>query len=89
MNLQNRIVLNNNKIYIDYNATTPCDPRVVNEMLPYYLPYLFFLIALFYSSVGFGGGSSYLAIMSLFITATSLLLNLPYFYDQLYFENNT
>lgn len=47
-----------------------------------YLPYLFFLIALFYSSVGFGGGSSYLAILSLFLTefyeirATALLLNI-------------
>jgi len=46
-----------------------------------YLPYIFFLIALFYSSVGFGGGSSYLAIMSLFISdfyeirTTALLLN--------------
>jgi uncharacterized membrane protein YfcA len=47
-----------------------------------YLPFLFFLIALFYSSVGFGGGSSYLAIMSLFITdffeirSTALILNI-------------
>jgi uncharacterized membrane protein YfcA len=46
-----------------------------------YLPYIFFLIALFYSSVGFGGGSSYLAILSLFFTdfyeirSTALVLN--------------
>lgn len=46
-----------------------------------YLPYIFFLIALFYSSVGFGGGSSYLAILSLFlndfyeIRSTALVLN--------------
>lgn len=46
------------------------------------LPILFFIIALFYSSVGFGGGSSYLAIMSIFLTnfyeirSTALLLNL-------------
>ncbi len=33
-----------------------------------YLPIIFFFIALFYSSVGFGGGSSYLAILSLFLT---------------------
>ncbi|MDZ7691254.1 MAG: sulfite exporter TauE/SafE family protein [Balneolaceae bacterium] len=32
-----------------------------------FLPYIFFLIALFYSSVGFGGGSSYLALLSLFL----------------------
>ena len=47
-----------------------------------YLPLVFFLIALFYSSVGFGGGSSYLAILSLFLTdfyeirSTALLLNI-------------
>ncbi|MBB6325756.1 hypothetical protein FHS59_001371 [Algoriphagus iocasae] len=47
-----------------------------------YLPYIFFIIALFYSSVGFGGGSSYLAIMSLFLTnfyeirSTALILNI-------------
>lgn len=47
-----------------------------------FLPILFFIIALFYSSVGFGGGSSYLAIMSLFITnfyeirSTALILNI-------------
>lgn len=43
---------------------------------------LFFLIAVLYSSVGFGGGSSYLAILSLFVTdflqlkAIALLCNL-------------
>ncbi|WP_108425323.1 sulfite exporter TauE/SafE family protein [Flagellimonas amoyensis] len=47
-----------------------------------YLPLVFFLIALFYSSVGFGGGSSYLAILSLFLTdfyeirSTALILNI-------------
>lgn len=47
-----------------------------------YLPFIFFLIALFYSSVGFGGGSSYLAVLSLFLTdfyeirTTALLLNI-------------
>ena len=47
-----------------------------------YLPFIFFIIALFYSSVGFGGGSSYLAIMSLFLTnfyeirSTALILNI-------------
>lgn len=47
-----------------------------------YLPFIFFLIALFYSSVGFGGGSSYLAILSLVITdfyeirSTALILNI-------------
>ncbi|MUP47444.1 sulfite exporter TauE/SafE family protein [Gramella sp. BOM4] len=46
-----------------------------------YLPILFFAIAVFYSSVGFGGGSSYLAILSLVLTdffeirSTALLLN--------------
>ncbi|GAA4326326.1 sulfite exporter TauE/SafE family protein [Pontixanthobacter gangjinensis] len=47
-----------------------------------YLPIVFFLIALFYSSVGFGGGSSYLAILSLVIAdfyeirSTALILNI-------------
>ncbi|WP_421876837.1 sulfite exporter TauE/SafE family protein [Marinoscillum sp.] len=47
-----------------------------------YLPIIFFLIALFYSSVGFGGGSSYLAILSLFLTefyeirSMALILNI-------------
>lgn len=47
-----------------------------------YLPYIFFFIALFYSSVGFGGGSSYLAILSLVLTdfyeirSTALILNI-------------
>jgi len=43
---------------------------------------LFFLVALFYASVGFGGGSSYLAILSLFgidfllLRSTALLCNI-------------
>ena len=51
-------------------------------MVPEYLPFLFFFIALFYSSVGFGGGSSYLAILSLVLTdfyeirSTALILNI-------------
>lgn len=46
------------------------------------LPVIFFLIALFYSSAGFGGGSSYLAILSLFLSdffeirTTALVLNI-------------
>lgn len=51
-------------------------------MLLEYLPFIFFFIALFYSSVGFGGGSSYLAILSLVLTdfyeirSTALVLNI-------------
>tara|TARA_R110002072_G_scaffold48099_8_gene131597 strand:- start:1617 stop:2369 length:753 start_codon:yes stop_codon:yes gene_type:complete len=47
-----------------------------------YLPLIFFLIALIYSSVGFGGGSSYLAVLSLIlndiylIRSSALILNL-------------
>jgi uncharacterized membrane protein YfcA len=33
--------------------------------MPFWIPICFFLIALFYSMVGFGGGSSYLAILVL------------------------
>lgn len=46
------------------------------------LPLIFFFIAFFYSSVGFGGGSSYLAILSLVIgefyeiRTTALVFNL-------------
>ncbi|WP_109831897.1 sulfite exporter TauE/SafE family protein [Reichenbachiella versicolor] len=46
------------------------------------LPLIFFFIALLYSSIGFGGGSSYLAILSLTLTnfyeirSTALILNL-------------
>lgn len=46
------------------------------------LPFLFFFIALFYSSVGFGGGTSYLAILSLVLTdfyeirSIALILNI-------------
>lgn len=35
------------------------------ENIPYWLPVLFFLIALFYAMVGYGGGSSYLALLAL------------------------
>lgn len=33
--------------------------------LPYFLPTIFFIVALIYSSVGLGGGSSYTALMAL------------------------
>lgn len=47
-----------------------------------FLPLVFFIIALIYSSVGFGGGSSYIAVMSLLSVSPfimpkiSLLLNI-------------
>lgn len=55
---------------------------LITDMPIEFLPFIFFFIALFYSSVGFGGGSSYLAILSLFfsdfyeIRSTALLLNI-------------
>jgi uncharacterized membrane protein YfcA len=33
------------------------------DMIPWYLPILFFLVAVVYSTVGFAGGSSYLALL--------------------------
>jgi len=48
----------------------------------YLLPLLFFFVALIYSSIGLGGGSSYIALMTILgisyqtIPATSLILNL-------------
>jgi uncharacterized membrane protein YfcA len=51
-------------------------------MIDFELIFLFFLIALIYSSVGFGGGSSYLAILSFYpihfhlIRLTALLCNI-------------
>lgn len=51
-------------------------------MTEYLLPILFFFVALIYSSVGLGGGSSYTALMAIFgisyqmIPTTSLSLNL-------------
>ena len=52
------------------------------ESLPLWLPALFFVVAFFYASVGFGGGSSYLAILALIglshtvIPQTALVCNL-------------
>ena len=52
------------------------------ESIPLWLPALFFLIAAFYATVGFGGGSSYLAALSLIglsyqtIPQTALVCNL-------------
>ena len=51
-------------------------------MIDYLLPILFFFVALIYSSVGLGGGSSYTALMAIFgisyqiIPTTSLTLTL-------------
>ena len=50
--------------------------------MEYFLPLLFVLVAFIYSSVGLGGGSSYIALMTIFgivyqfIPTTSLTLNL-------------
>ncbi|MFT5208005.1 MAG: putative membrane protein YfcA [Candidatus Omnitrophota bacterium] len=52
------------------------------QALPLWLPIAFFCIALFYSMVGFGGGSSYLAILTLagisyeYIPAQALICNI-------------
>jgi len=52
------------------------------ESLPLWLPVLFFVVAMFYASVGFGGGSSYLAILALIglshtiIPQTALVCNI-------------
>lgn len=52
------------------------------ESLPFWLPLVFFLIALLYAMVGFGGGSSYLAVLVLIglsyqaIPQTALVCNL-------------
>ncbi len=51
-------------------------------MSEFLLPLIFFAVAFFYSSVGFGGGSSYLAILSIVLTefyeirTTALVFNL-------------
>ncbi len=51
-------------------------------MIEYLLPILFFFVALIYSSVGLGGGSSYTALLAIFsvsyqiIPTTSLTMNL-------------
>ncbi|TXD53032.1 MULTISPECIES: sulfite exporter TauE/SafE family protein [unclassified Polaribacter] len=53
--------------------------------------FLFFLVSILYSSVGFGGGSSYLAILALTgiaftqIRATSLLCNIVVVFGNVYF----
>ena len=47
---------------------------------PFFLLLLFFIIALIYSSVGFGGGSSYLAVMAIFLVLTILLQGQGFIY---------
>lgn len=50
--------------------------------MDYSLPFIFFAVAFLYSIVGFGGGSSYLAILSLYLfsfqelRSTALILNI-------------
>ena len=51
-------------------------------MNEWFVPFIFFAIAMFYSSIGFGGGSSYLALLTLLledfyeIRSIALLLNI-------------
>lgn len=61
-------------------------------MIDYELIFLFFLIALIYSSVGFGGGSSYLALLSFYpvhfhlIRLTALLCNIAVVSGSVYLQ---